>query len=1153
MVFRQVGSDTDNLIAKFGLLNKSFAEIKVDLINKQGWRSFGNFVSKKDVDNFSKFQQELKNGTSYHKAFNSNLSTSHTYIQKQAVELRKLYTEQNLLHRQLRTNKISQEQYNTAMEANKAQIKQITTGTQKLTLAQKASAVASKAAGIALNLAMNVGLSLAINLIIAGITKLVNREKELREASESLVSTFKTLSNEVSQLSSNADELIPEYEKLSRGVNKLGENVSLTTEEYERYQEVVNQIADDVPTVISGYDAEGNAIINLKNNVDELKQAYIEARKEKYRLALSENDDTADDAVKNFHDLSNQSFGELFLNQWGKGFAGMLLSHNQGDAGDFISETQAIETLDKVLTLSYEDAIKLVSAFNTELNEYEKGYLKSLGLTINTTPEEFKELRNVFKTELTGLKSEVSTGLQSVRNVAQMWLFSSDDYDYLTEDMQNLASIIINNLPNEIGKEFESKKEVGVWVNKLIETLNSATPEVQSAFDSLMNLDTSNLDAETAQAEIDKYLDIIINELSDELSIDKNQLKLILGLDEKSVGNTVDTVKQDVIPSITDLTTAYNTFNEKIKETIDLQNKLADVFQKVANGEKFSASEVYDLISEIPELANYLKTFDDGGFTFSADGISLISDNLTQKEKDNIQSKIDEAQQIIDNYNSVKTRMENAGSHSYESSLKIELSGLEGDKADAEKLIDAYTVLQNLLDGMFDEHQMTLDGIDEKYNTAKSSIDSYNDSIKTIDSAIDKLNEGQALTHDEMIELVEISPKLSDSIEERSNGYYIEVDALKDLRFESKEARNQFIDDQIEMAKQAIESAEAIITAYSLIINSNVDWENNKKAIQEQWEIIRGYKENIAIWEKEKENNNNKNGNDSSTDQNITAFEKELKYLDYLRDMGMISAKEYYKQLYFLNEKYYSDNADYLEQYRDNEVKIRDGITDIEIRAIDRQIEALETLKEKREEEKELQELQIELEEKKLELLNKQSQKNVRYYDAEKREWIWTHNRNDVADAQKAVDEAQEALDEHLYQSNEDKKIEQLEQIKEILQGNEDNPNNPVQFVGSEGVTTLATGRSVTLEEFAKYLGATQPIDTAKFWNAIYSTGLQPNVQKIAESTHNQNYQNIKNSSSQTNTFNVTINASGLSKEEATDAFYDAMADLMTQVDMRIK
>ena len=192
MVFKLVGSDVDGLMNRLGLLGKSLADVKNNLTNGQGWRSFTNIVSKQDIANFEKFQQEFKDGIKYHKTFNNNLKTSHTYIQQQAYELRRLKTEQKLLTRQFNQGKISIDQYNTSLEANKAQINALTAKTQTLTFAQKASTIASKAMGAALNMALNIGIALLINAIISGISKLVNSQQEAidkaKEASETVKS-----------------------------------------------------------------------------------------------------------------------------------------------------------------------------------------------------------------------------------------------------------------------------------------------------------------------------------------------------------------------------------------------------------------------------------------------------------------------------------------------------------------------------------------------------------------------------------------------------------------------------------------------------------------------------------------------------------------------------------------------------------------------------------------------------------------------------------------------------------------------------------------------------------------------------------------------------------------------------------------------------
>lgn len=624
---------------------------------------------------------------------------------------------------------------------------------------------------------------------------------------------------------------------------------------------------------------------------------------------------------------------------------------------------------------------------------------------------------------------------------------------------------------------------------------------------------------------------------------------------------TADTVKQDTIPSITDLTTAYKALSEALDEIYGKQDKLTEVFEKIASGAKLTAREVLELVEDFPDIMKYI-TQDGEGYTIEPHGVTILSTQLENEVRTQAQDTLswyeEQRKHLINElnrlqYGSVNNAEEAETRGDKIKSVKSRLADLEKQAQTAKNVIDGIDI------GLY---QIKIDGMAERYDNLSDVTSTLVGKAKTLSDAFAEQNESGTLTTETVLSLIENGYAAALVYDKETGKVKLNAQAYLDLAKAEVEvqiaeltlAKDNAVQEKLQAQRDitsnlawsyldASAAALELAKAQTLITNTNADITNYDAQIK----ALREYQDNLGSVVTGDYGGTDDSGNDPIT----TAFEKELKYLDYLRDMGMISAKEYYKQLYFLNEKYYSDNADYLEQYRDNEIKIRDGITDIEIRAIDRQIEALELLKEKREEEKELQELQVELEEKKLELLNKQSQKNVRYYDAEKREWVWTYNRNDVADAQKAVDEAQEALDEHLYQSNEDKKIEQLEQIKEILQGDEDNPNNPVQFVGSEGVTTKATGRSVTFEEFAKSLGATQPIDTTKFWNAIYSTGLQPNVQKIAESTHNQNYQNIRNSNTNNNTFNVTVDASGLSKDDATDVVYDALMDVVKQMELQ--
>lgn len=70
---------------------------------------------------------------------------------------------------------------------------------------------------------------------------------------------------------------------------------------------------------------------------------------------------------------------------------------------------------------------------------------------------------------------------------------------------------------------------------------------------------------------------------------------------------------------------------------------------------------------------------------------------------------------------------------------------------------------------------------------------------------------------------------------------------------------------------------------------------------------------------------------ETSTDNSIKeAFNKEKSDLDYSFNMDMISQTEYYNQLRQLNEKYYKDKVDFLDEYRQYEVEVYKGLKQIQ-------------------------------------------------------------------------------------------------------------------------------------------------------------------------------------------------------------------------------
>ncbi|MEF9863878.1 MAG: hypothetical protein RR777_02950 [Christensenellaceae bacterium] len=124
------------------------------------------------------------------------------------------------------------------------------------------------------SMAMSAALSFGIGLIIQGVSwvidQAVNYNKNAIEKMTEIRDTYKKVVEDTKNNKLSIEEDKPDFEKLSNGVDDYGRNISLTTDEYKRYQEIVSSIIDQSPSLISGYDAEGNALVN-KNEL--LKRA----------------------------------------------------------------------------------------------------------------------------------------------------------------------------------------------------------------------------------------------------------------------------------------------------------------------------------------------------------------------------------------------------------------------------------------------------------------------------------------------------------------------------------------------------------------------------------------------------------------------------------------------------------------------------------------------------------------------------------------------------------------------------------------------------------------------------------------------------------------------------------------------------------------
>ena len=522
MVFKQIGTEV-------GFLSKSFKDIKKDFSSGLGIKqSLFSFISQNDIKALNDFEKAIRNSSmTYKQAFDTYLSKAPIAIKRQANEIIKLTNQQRVLNAQYQSGKITQDQYNASMTANKAKMQALTTQTQSLTLSQKAATIASKGLSIAMNLLGNIAIMGIITLISKGVkylSDLANHVEITKEKVDELTSTFKSALDEANSNAKRVEELADRYDELSDGVNNLGENVSLTNEEYEEYNTLVNEIADMFPTLVQGYTDEGNAILNLKGNVEELRDAYKEAQQEAYNLLITDGKDSdGNDIIKQWKDIF-KSGGGLGADKVGAGIS----------MADAVEQLKAIQNMsaeryreiERIASSGTDKEIRAMS--DVEKNIAYGSYVqKALGLKWDISDKDFAEAKKQAKILVQTYNAEVESALQDVKTLANAYLMTNNDYKQLDTQTQNAVSIIVNGLDDGIASGFEDKIDVGQYVSNIVESI-SANDEAQQALTNLFTMDTDNQSIGKIQSDVDKYINVIAQAISE----DSDKLKIRLGFDD---------------------------------------------------------------------------------------------------------------------------------------------------------------------------------------------------------------------------------------------------------------------------------------------------------------------------------------------------------------------------------------------------------------------------------------------------------------------------------------------------------------------------------------------------------------------------------------------------------------------------------------------
>lgn len=475
---------------------------------------------------------------------------------------------------------------NTAKKGSIATTIANTAATTADTAATIAATVATKALAIAKALLKGIALgaitmvtTAAFTALITAIDNLHKSQKELNESAQEVIDTYKSAKEELSKTKTTIDGLSEDFKNLSHGVDQFGNNISLSTAEYERYNEIVNQIADMFPEMVTGYTAEGNAILSCKGNVDALTEAY-EAQAAAARQAAIAGSGDVFKTFKNNYNKDTLAFWQDSGIKQQKELAEQIVElYSQGD---YDSLNKLFREGSLINDARYNELSDLLDSAGIEKNSIWKhniygdvaDFILPVNLYGHIDEEQFEKEITKIQSFIKSSATKINTETTGLKSVIEAYIGENEDYKKLESTYKTFIDNIVNSLDAEFLDSFESEVDIYEWVRKnYIEPISDPKihKEFTSAIEEMFNLqdklDSGDISLNEYNNKIISFVDAINSLDIDDEAV--KQLANVFGISADDViaySNEIDTLQNKI-------NTLADQYNSKINGNIDYSKR----------------------------------------------------------------------------------------------------------------------------------------------------------------------------------------------------------------------------------------------------------------------------------------------------------------------------------------------------------------------------------------------------------------------------------------------------------------------------------------------------------------------------------------------------------------------------------------------------
>lgn len=342
--------------------------------------------------------------------------------------------------------------------------------------------------------------------IIDGVRSLIWEEEALAEAAEEAQSKVSELQSTIKERQSTIwgttgdNGIAQEFAELAQGVGTAGENVSLTSDQYTRFLEINNQLAELLPALPHFYDENGNAILDLKGNVDSLVESLrsaFDAESLLDNLAILQNGaDIFNDAVFQIEDSQvKESYFDAIQKSYKDSFENGAVWNLSSITGQYDTVTipvkfkpdqdpnQLIDEYKRQLAelgigseMSYADN---QISITIDAADYEK-FKESVAVDIsNDAIAQARQVESVAEQQRQAARAEQEAQAERLRPMIQAALETNTGYNTASEIIQEVISQLGAN--QEIVDATQYKNDYEGWIDAIQTDVLDPITEIASS------------------------------------------------------------------------------------------------------------------------------------------------------------------------------------------------------------------------------------------------------------------------------------------------------------------------------------------------------------------------------------------------------------------------------------------------------------------------------------------------------------------------------------------------------------------------------------------------------------------------------------------------------------------------------------------------